>query len=301
MKAETINYKGWKDSVRLSNGVIQLVVTTQIGPRIIHFGSSGGENLFYVNPAQAGSSGGEEWKIYGGHRLWCAPEVKETTYAADNFPVQFEYDEQSARFTAPVEPCGIQKVIEMTIEGDSSRVNVKHTVINQGKTAVSLAPWAISVMKPGGTAVIPHNLGLPDQYLPTHSISLWNYTRLTDPRLTLGNHFILIRQDAAATQALKIGGNNRYGWAGYAMEDSLFVKRFNWEADASYLDFNSNFESYTNSEILEMESLAPLTRLEPGESAIHPETWELYSNIPVPTSERDVFDHILPVIENKRE
>ena len=34
--------------------------------------------------------------------------------------------------------------------------------------------------------------------------------------------------------------------------------------------------------MLEMETLSPLTMLEPGASIEHPEEWELFDNVPMP-------------------
>ena len=43
---EKTEYAGWKNCVRLSNGEIELVVTTDVGPRVIRLGFVGGQNLF---------------------------------------------------------------------------------------------------------------------------------------------------------------------------------------------------------------------------------------------------------------
>jgi len=298
MKTEPIHYKGWKDCIRITNDVIEMIVTTQVGPRIVRFGFVGGENLFYENSDQVGTTGGDTWKLYGGHRLWRSPEVTESTYIADNFPIQFECTSVYARFIAPVEQDGIQKVIEISFSGEPHHASLKHKMINQGKSAITLAPWAISVMHAGGTAILPHNLDLPDQLQPTHSIAMWNYTRLTDPRLLLGDHFILVMQDPTISRALKIGLNNRSGWAGYAVDNMLFVKRFLWAPDVHFPDMNCNFESYTNGEMLEMESLGALTRLEPGETVEHREEWGIFADVPLPSTDEDVQRIILPVIGN---
>ncbi len=298
MKTEIINYKGWKDCIRLSNESIEMIITTQVGPRIIRFGYIGEDNLFYENPGQIGSTGGNEWKVYGGHRFWIAPEVKVTTYIADNSPIQFELGKYYAQLTASIEPTGLQKRMEISIDDQPNRVTIKHEIINQGLSTLSLAPWAISAMRPGGIAVIPHNLGLPDQLQPTHSIALWSYSRLSDPRLICGDHFIFLKQDPLISSAIKIGGNIRYGWAGYVVNNTLFIKYFAWDPTQPFPDFNCNFESYTNADMLEMESLGILSRLEPGESVSHYEKWEVFSNIPIPTSEEDVQRFILPSIKN---
>ena len=43
---EKYSYGGWKNCIRLSNGIIELVATTDVGPRIIRFAGLNGENLF---------------------------------------------------------------------------------------------------------------------------------------------------------------------------------------------------------------------------------------------------------------
>jgi hypothetical protein len=47
---ETVEYGGWPNCIRLSNGEIELVATTDVGPRIIRLGFVGGQNLFKNYP-----------------------------------------------------------------------------------------------------------------------------------------------------------------------------------------------------------------------------------------------------------
>ncbi|MCJ7665262.1 MAG: DUF4380 domain-containing protein, partial [Actinobacteria bacterium] len=83
------NYKfgGWENCLRLENDEIELVATTDVGPRIIRLGFKGGQNLFKEFGDQLGKTGGDQWRIYGGHRLWHAPEAVPRTYFPDNKPV----------------------------------------------------------------------------------------------------------------------------------------------------------------------------------------------------------------------
>ena len=80
------------------------------------------------------------------------------------------------------------------------------------------------------------------------------------------------------------------------LNGQLFLKRFAWQPNAEYPDFNVNFEAYTDRDILELETLAPLTELQPGQSVIHSEEWLLFRSIPSPSSEEDVDRHILPLL-----
>ncbi|MCS7066274.1 MAG: hypothetical protein NZL85_08385, partial [Fimbriimonadales bacterium] len=69
LHCETVTYNGWWECLRLSDGIWELVATTKVGPRLIRFGFTGGQNLFWEHPDQQGKTGGDEWRIYGGHRL----------------------------------------------------------------------------------------------------------------------------------------------------------------------------------------------------------------------------------------
>ncbi len=296
IKIEKINYRGWEDCLRLSDDKLNLVVTTQVGPRIISLATRDGKNLLNEVEQDLGTRGGEEWKLYGGHRFWCAPESKEFTYAPDNFPVEYHFTENSVILTAPVEKTGVQKVIQVSLVENMNSVNLVHTVVNRGTLPLTLAPWALTVMTRGGTAIIPHNLGLPAELLPTHSLSLWGYTRLEDPRWSWGNRYILLDQDPNRQDPQKIGLRNQYRWAAYAVDNQLFVKKFAFDAQSNFPDYGCNFETYTNADILELESLAPLVTLAPGESTTHQETWEIYSGIPAPRCDADVDAWILPLI-----
>lgn len=295
MEIDHINFAGWENCVRLSHQDLTLIVTIEVGPRVIFCSLDGKDNLFYLNPDQAGVSGGEDWRIYGGHRLWCAPEAKEFTYVPDNQPVQVIVTGRGVRFSAPVETSGVLKVIVISPLEGKNGFKVEHIIENLGKQALHLAPWALTVMDAGGSAVIPHNLDRPHQLLPTHSLSLWGYTDPGDPRLRWGNRYIQIRQDASAITPLKIGLQNPYGWAGYALNGQFFLKRFGWQENGGYPDMNCNFEAYTDAEILELESLAPLGDLAPGAVVAHVEEWEVFDQVPQLLTEEDIDRHILPL------
>lgn len=297
MNIEKITYRGWKDCVLITNETIQLIVTTQVGPRIIFLGYRDGNNLFYEHPDQIGTTGGSEWKIYGGHRLWCAPEDRIRTYVPDNFPILFESGDDYVRFIAPVEDVGIRKTIEIKLPDMAARAVINHIVENTSTNPIELAPWGISVMRPGGVAIVPHNINRSDQLLPTHSLSLWNYSRLSDHRWTWGDQFILLKQDPLAITQQKFGCQNEYGWAGYAVDNQLFVKRFDWDALAKYPDYGSNCEVFTNPLILEIETLGPLCRVDPGKSVSHQEVWEIHSNVEMPWSEADVEKWVMLLVQ----
>src|SRR6266446_5134180 len=67
---EKVEYKGWKNNLRLSNGEAELILTLDVGPRVISYKLTNGKNVFVELADQLGKSGETEWIARGGHRLW---------------------------------------------------------------------------------------------------------------------------------------------------------------------------------------------------------------------------------------
>ena len=82
-KIEKVSYGGWANCYRLTNGKVELIVTTDVGPRVIRYGFVGGQNYLSSSPV---SSALQVRALMGrgGHRFWTAPEVVPDTYALDN-------------------------------------------------------------------------------------------------------------------------------------------------------------------------------------------------------------------------
>src|SRR5579862_1487629 len=230
---EQVEYARWPNCYRLANDQMELVVTTDVGPRVIRCGFIGGENEFKEYPDQLGTSGEENWKIYGGHRLWHGPEDAVRTYQPDNGPVKFEQVDGGVRLLQPVESLtGIQKEMEVRLALDRAQVSIVHRLRNTTSSSVRVAPWALSVMAPGGTAILPlPKRGSHPEDLPAaSSLILWKYTDMTDPRWTWGRQYVLLRQDATrGIKPQKFGATVPDGWMGYARANRLFVKTFSYQ------------------------------------------------------------------------
>jgi hypothetical protein len=291
-----LEYKGWKNCLEISNGIVSLIATTDVGPRIISFGFADKENEFVEFPEFIGKTGGEEYMIFGGHRLWHSPEHPIRTYSPDNSKVAWKKKKYGVVLTQDVEPATqMRKEIEISLTPDSARVSVLHRLTNEGPWDVELALWSITMMAPGGTEIIPLNT-TDTELLANGSISLWPYTRLNDKRVNWGESYIMLSQDKKATGAFKIGVSNEAGWAAYANHGHLFVKQYEEECDMEYPDNNCSYETYTNERFLEMETLSPMVLLGSGETAEHIETWFLYDNVEKPKNEKDINSSIVPLI-----
>ncbi|MBA2123542.1 hypothetical protein B9J78_01135 [bacterium Unc6] len=72
------------------------------------------------------------------------------------------------------------------------------------------------------------------------------------------------------------------GWGAYIHKNGIFIKTFKHKADARYPDYGCSLEIYTNSKMLELETLGPLFNLKPNQTIQHTENWFLlplkYSN-----------------------
>jgi hypothetical protein len=289
VKVEKVSCLGLPNCLKLSNGDVEVVVTTDIGPRISRYSFVGGENILAELPGSSEKK--NEWQSWGGHRVWIAPEGRPRSYGPDNAPIEHTVSRRTVRLVQPVEPSTrIQKAIIVTLDERGSGVMVQHALTNQGSEPFELAPWALTIMNGGGTAIVPQEpyKKHQDALLPARAIALWHYTNLADPRFAIGPKFIRLSTDAARREPQKIGVLNKTGWAGYARQGTLFVKQYPFVEGATYPDYGVNTEVFTQGTFIELETLGPLTTLAPGTSAEHTERWQLHRDVQLGTTEEAI-------------
>lgn len=301
VKIDKIPYFNLPNCYRLSNGVTEAVVTTDIGPRVIRYGFAGAENMLAeIGPEDVMHTELGDWHVRGGHRLWHAPESNPRTYAPDNDPVEYELvNGNGIRLNEAIEPgTGIEKEILVSLDSEGARLSITHKLTNRGLWPVELAPWALTVMNGGGVTVFPNEPFIPhtDELLPARPMVLWHYTDLSDSRWTLGKKFVQLRTDEKLGFPQKIGVANKQGWAGYLRKGTLFVKRFPYIHGAKYPDFGCNFETYTSGNFMEVESLGPMVTLARDQSAIYVEHWYLFQNVDAGSTDDSMDAAIMPLV-----
>jgi hypothetical protein len=257
---------------------VELLITLDVGPRILVYRHLIGENIFHTVPEHLGGKNESTWRSRGGHRFWLAPESLELSYHPDNQAIEYRKDPATGEIVIDAlqaTPHPILKTLGIQLSPDSSRVTIRHTATNQGDSPTTLATWGLSVMRPGGLEIIPQPpVGKhPEYLLPDRKVILWPYTDLSDQRWQLGSRYWKLRQ--AHASPTKIGLTHREGWVAYLHGRTLFVKTIEHDSGASYPDDGCNFETFTNDKMLEVESLGPLSTLQPGASVTHRETWHL--------------------------
>ena len=300
VRVDKTEYKGWHNCYRVSNGEVELIVTGDVGPRVIRYGFVGGQNLFKEYPDQLGKSGEEKFQLRGGDRVWKAPEDPIATWAPDNVPVQITPTPTGLIARAPVEPLtGLQKEIEVTIAATGSQVTISHRITNHSLFPLEFAPWVLTMMAPGGIAItgFPPRGRHPINLEATNPLVMWAYTNLADKRWTFTRKYLALRQDPNNSEAQKLGLFNRDTWAAYVLNGEVFVKRATADPAKTYTDFGCSFETFTNNEFLEMETLGPMTKVQPGQTVEQVEHWSLHRNVKLAAlTDEDLDREVLPLV-----
>ena len=281
---ERIEYAGWPNCYRVSNGEVELVVTADVGPRIIRYGYVGGQNLFVELEEDLGRTGDENWRLYGGSRLWVAPEDAVYSYGADNDPVEIEVSARGLSAQAPVEKgTGVQKRIEVELADEGTQARVRYVLANRTVWPLRIATWVLTMMNRGGIGIttLPPRGTHPEVLAPTNPLIVFAFTNMSDPRWTWMEKYVALRQDPANSDPEKIGLFNPRTRGAYLLNGELFVKKFEAEAGEEYPDMGSSFEAFTNERFLELETLGPMRVLRPGESMDHLEVWSLHRPVQV--------------------
>ncbi len=282
-------YSKWGNCIRISNGEVEIFCTIDIGPNIIRCAPIGKPNLFFedldnqtLKDLPDGVFRGTRWQNYGGHRFWVSPEAYPFTYypAIDN--VDYEILDNGVvlkQCNQEFNNIKLEMTVTMTEDGE---ITVVHKLENTGAWEIELAPWALTVLTKGGVEIIPQPNRETD-LLANRVLAVWPYTNMGDERVTWSKDYIALRQNPqAGDNAFKIGINNEHGYAAYFVNGMLFLKNYEQYIDGVYPDYGVSFETYTNGDIMEMETLGELALLKPGETTTHTEKWKIFDNVEAP-------------------
>jgi hypothetical protein len=159
----TENYCGWK-AIRLSNGLVDVFVTPEIGGRIIQF-RLGSSDFLYVNPRHQGrvytaeeNCAAAGWKNYGGLKVWPAPQGWESN---DQWPgppdpildggsyswCVVEENPQSTAIRLESqhdEYTGLTFSREIRLAAHLSAVEIRHRMQNTSSRPIRWAVWQVT-------------------------------------------------------------------------------------------------------------------------------------------------------------
>ena len=296
---ENYRWGGWKSCLHIANDTVDIVATTDIGPRIMRCGFVGEKNLLLELKDEMGKTEGNDFRLYGGARIWHSPEVNPRSYMPDNDPVAYKWDGKTLNLMQPLEiATGMQKEIIITLASSGNKVEVVYRIYNKTLWPIKFALWALTLMAQNGRAIIPQEpfQRWDDNLLPARPLVLWSYTEMNDPRWIWGKKYIQVKQDPKSAGPTKVGLLNKLGWEAYSLSGQVLIKRFNFEPNAEYPDYMCNTEVYTDSKLFELETLSPLKVVEPGSYSEHKENWYLFK-ADFDESEESIDKNLLPLIE----
>jgi hypothetical protein len=291
------DYHGWP-AQRIDTGELELIAPTAIGPRVLHLSLEGRENLFYNDQASLGNTGEEDWQLRGGHRIWHAPEHPERTYVPDNDAVQVQTGRDFIQLTGAEEiPTGITKTMRIEVVGPNT-FRLSHLLEYSGLWPVEFSGWTPTVMRGGCLGVTPtlprgkH----PRDLLPAYALIPWLYTDLGQPCWSFPGEAIVL-DSAKVESPQKIGITAYPAWSAAWHPEGCFIKFAEFDAEADYPDGGSVFETFSNGEMLELETLGPLEELDGGDSIEHVEYWTVLPDVPRPDSEEVIVNELTPAVE----
>ncbi len=283
-KSEHIEYKSYGHCIRLTNGVIELIATVAVGPRIVRYGYVGGENIINDNAElfepttdkqfEEYYGKGKAFNNYGGHRLWLSPEYYPEIYYPDNEQVEVEVFDNGIILTPPPQKENqVQLRMKITLDPDDTNVEIEHTVRNYGDRIKECALWALTVAAKGGTEIIPMNTN-DTGFLPNNKIMVWPYTDLRTDNIYIGKKYATVRQPE--TGRLKLGFELRKGTVYYVLGDDVFVKNYYPHYPTGvYPDGGVSYETYSCDFFTELETLSELKKIARNETISHTERWSL--------------------------
>lgn len=261
--------------LHLSDGTTEVIAALDFGIRILHLSHAGMQNLFYEQPADLsdGLCTPEGWRIYGGHRLWCAPE-SDDTYYPDNEPVQYELLPDGARLTQPIDPqLKVQKQLTLRFAPDGG-ILLEHSVKNVAGAPVTLASWGVNTLAGGGRAEVWFDGGAPGDFNPAKHLALWGGTSLADARVSFAKDRVYARH-LPRPEYFKLGLYSKSGRAALWNRSQRLELTFGADAVGRYPDGGCNFELFLDENVMELETLGAARTLAPGETAGHWERWRV--------------------------
>ena len=273
MQYEIRNTERWGKVLWLKNQGLEIGVALDFGIRIVHLSREGMENLYYEQPTDRSDTFTTDkgWILYGGHRMWLAPE-SDDSYYPDNDPVSYTILDDGVLIQQQEDPWKKEKKRLQIRFLEDGGVELLHSFQNASQETVVGASWGINTLDGGGTAKI--SFAGARGFNPKRVVSLWGHTDLHDPRLTFDKES-LTATFMDVSDYLKIGLYANPGKAVFKNKGQKLTIEFDAAPMEDYMDGGCNFELYMCRKFMELETLGTRTEIHPGECASHREVWHL--------------------------
>lgn len=265
-----------RPTLSLANGAITVEVLERAGPRIVGLRCDDpAGNLLAETPDIGWETAFGTYELFGGHRLWLAPEDAHRVAVPDSDGLHVESLVDGLRLSAAPEPVtGCVRSMDIRLDPVLPAMTVLHRLHNDGPRPLELAIWPITQLPLGGLALLPQRRVVGGhQTRPNRNLVLWPYTSWDDPRLHVLDGLVAV--DAVPGGELKVGCLDDTGWVAFVRDGTAIVRRFGPEPGEPHPDLGCNVEVYCGSSYLELEILGPIRTLAPGTATTLLEQWEV--------------------------
>ena len=258
--------------LRIQNSYYEMHIALDYGIRIMHFSRREQENILYIQPDDVTELINGEWRNRGGHRIWIAPESN-LSYCPDNEKIKYESADDAVLLTQKKDEwLNIEKSLKIIFKDET--IELTHIAQNLNNDTMCFSVWPITSLIPGGYVLMPFTPKRENIFSPNKTLSLWGDSTLSDEQLIFEEDKIVLHHKMKAEQ-LKIGAFVKEGIVYYQLKDMTFVKSFCVDINALYPDNGVNCEVYLCKFMIEVESLSPMYKVNPGDKVTHKEFWKI--------------------------
>lgn len=230
-----------------------------------------------------------------------APEDGVLSYALDNSPVHAAIKGDTVELTQKVEPeTGLEKQMVVKLASTGTNVEVTNRIRNKGAKARDVATWGLTMMAPGGTGIVafPPRGTHPKDLAPTNPLVMSAYTDFSDPRWKFTKKYLILHMDPKQASPQKAGTFNKNTVGAYLLGSDLFLKQATARDPLKQPDYGCSYETFTNDQFLEMETLGELNHLQPGAAIEHTERWSLHKGVKIASwTDAEIDRVLLPLVK----
>jgi hypothetical protein len=291
---EYVSYRGYENCVRIFNNTTQVIIVPQTGGRVLAYRLNG-EDIIYRNPAQDGKSYDdfltERFDPDAGRfdlgldtetkplhdTLWMGPYQVEIT-GKYSVTLTSQYSHQM----------GVQLEREFILDSQTSHLIIRQTMINLSENETKWFFWGRTLVPIGGKLVLPLNTNSKYPFGWGDFINRpWEF-RIDNP----SHHQVEIKDGRLIFHAentdrsAKFATDDSDGWMAYALNNLVFVKRYDVNPEGIYIDHQTAIWYTHGRDFIEMEPNSPIAFLKPGERYTFDEHWWLIEKDP---SETDII------------
>jgi hypothetical protein len=291
VEVKKVNYKGWKNSIEISNGEVKLVVVPAIG-RIMHYGFVDGDNIIWSDPQFHGQTlpgepnkddeGAYIWTNFGGDKVWSNEQREFERINGHAWPPDHWFDggkhavemlADGVVISSSVSDYnGARSVREIRLAEQGTRVSIEQKIEKVKEASVEplrYTIWNVTQIQPPEQTFYPLNphSHFDQRYHPfgfAESAAVGNFT-------IKGDIGIFVPDPVEAQKT----GTDSDRWLAGIVGQTVMAEFFRRDGTQRYPDEGLSAEVYTCADYTELELLSPWVYLAVGEVLAHPIAWEL--------------------------